>query len=490
MKLLKKSALSKAMAVALLAGGMVASHQASALPDPGAGAVHVSPNGLGQALVYPYYTVQNGFKTAFNVFNTSSTHAVAVKVRFREYQNSRDVLDFNLVLSPNDKWSANVIEAADGTGTASNGGALLTTSDTSCTIPEIPATGAPFSRDGYSFSTFQDSGDQDFDRLKQGYIEIIPMAWSDVTTDTIYQGALHAQPSGIPANCATVRTAFTPTTSWDLVNTTVGDGSPSISSDADWEAIPAGNNPLFGELALINTDGGVAGGTNAVALADWMTGVKLTTAQEFPFYLEPTLAGADGLWTTTGLAATDAALTSLTVVNEWANNPTNGANVDWAVTFPTKSFHADVAAANIQAGSSAYRTGAALAPFENAFASGASEITVSPLPYGSEEGEATVTSTGTVSFSPGSFSTPGTPTFKYEANTVTFGGDSVLDSANPLALDPATDIAGDRVSGHVRMLIPGSAATGLPMVGFAMKERDTGNSSLSFGQILDHKFSN
>lgn len=40
----------------------------------------------------------------FRIFNNSD-NAVAVKVRFREAENSRDVLDFIVVLSPDDAWS-------------------------------------------------------------------------------------------------------------------------------------------------------------------------------------------------------------------------------------------------------------------------------------------------------------------------------------------------------------------------------------------------
>ncbi|MGB5098482.1 MAG: hypothetical protein WBN82_11300, partial [Porticoccaceae bacterium] len=50
-------------------------------------AVHVNPDGLGQVLLYPYYTVQNNFVTAIHVVNTTD-QAKAVKVRFLEGKNS------------------------------------------------------------------------------------------------------------------------------------------------------------------------------------------------------------------------------------------------------------------------------------------------------------------------------------------------------------------------------------------------------------------
>ena len=64
---------------------------------PTAGAVSVSANNLGQALIFPYYTVRGGWTTLLGVTNTSN-QVVAVKVRFREAYNSRDVFDFNIIL--------------------------------------------------------------------------------------------------------------------------------------------------------------------------------------------------------------------------------------------------------------------------------------------------------------------------------------------------------------------------------------------------------
>src|SRR5947208_15869369 len=101
-----------------------------------ADAVNVNPNGLGQALIYPYYTVQsdsagNAYNSLLSVVNTTNS-AKAVKVRFLEGKNSREVLDFNLFLSKNDVWTTAVIPSA-------SGGGRIITNDTSCTIPRIPS---------------------------------------------------------------------------------------------------------------------------------------------------------------------------------------------------------------------------------------------------------------------------------------------------------------------------------------------------------------
>ena len=51
-------------------------------------AVNINPDGLGQVLLYPYYTTRGGNSTVLSVVNTSSD-AKAVKVRFLEGENSR-----------------------------------------------------------------------------------------------------------------------------------------------------------------------------------------------------------------------------------------------------------------------------------------------------------------------------------------------------------------------------------------------------------------
>jgi hypothetical protein len=72
-------------------------------------AVAVNPNGLGEALIYPYYTVNptrtlNAYNSLLSVVNTGDS-VLSVKVRFLEGKNSQEVLDFNLFLSPYDVWT-------------------------------------------------------------------------------------------------------------------------------------------------------------------------------------------------------------------------------------------------------------------------------------------------------------------------------------------------------------------------------------------------
>ena len=112
----KKTVLALAMAAAM--GGAVSS----------AHAVNLATDGLGDVLMFPYYTVRNGWNSLIHIVNTSSTYTVALKVRYQEADVTRDALDFTLVLSPNDVWTGWV-------SMDSQGRPVLKTDDASCTSP-------------------------------------------------------------------------------------------------------------------------------------------------------------------------------------------------------------------------------------------------------------------------------------------------------------------------------------------------------------------
>src|SRR5690606_11158429 len=120
---MKKNILSLAVAAALT-GVVAGSAQA---------AMHINDKGMGEALVYPFFSTQGGNDTYVHVVNTTG-YTKAVKVRFIEARNSREVLDFNLYLSPEDEWAGAIVATADG-------GAMIQTVDTSCTVPELGTSG-------------------------------------------------------------------------------------------------------------------------------------------------------------------------------------------------------------------------------------------------------------------------------------------------------------------------------------------------------------
>lgn len=510
--------------------------------------VYVSNNSLGQALIYPYYTVRDDKLTIINIFN-GSNKTIAAKVRFHESHNSRDVLDFNVVLSPHDKWS----------GTLSMGatGAIFKTRDNTCTVPQIPATGVALNAIAYSGGSFADvDEDQTTDRMNEGYVEVIAMGQAEAgPSGGFVAGAVIAPDegnvaynsthvNGVPRDCDAVSNAFianaltaapydaSAPVSWH--NNEDADGNPP--AEEEFSGMQDDFNPLRGALTIVGADG-VGFGTSALALGDWSdnptnglnrhqnSASNHITAQQFPYFLEPTIASGDQNWDMGNLSDVNDALEANTVINEWANNPINGAATDWVIQFPTKAFHVDIPYAdqanltgcrlnNIQAAVNGWRGDwddlfnldatecdatnvpvELIAPFESRFTPTGSPVTVDTVTYDKEEREG---SPDGVSFSPAQ---PGAANvLPWESNIITFGGPSVLSSSSPeLMLDPVATIPGAEPNGHARMTFsnadtqPNSPVMnnfGLPVIGFVAKERDQGNSSLSYGQIMSHSYEN
>ena len=70
----------------------------------------------GNALIYPAYFTKDGWVSKFTVVNTSSTNAIAAKVAMYRGTDSKELRDFNIYLSPNDVFRAEV-KMVDGTPT-------------------------------------------------------------------------------------------------------------------------------------------------------------------------------------------------------------------------------------------------------------------------------------------------------------------------------------------------------------------------------------
>ncbi len=302
-------------------------------------AVELSPDGLGQVLIYPYYTVNRNQQTVLSVVNATNA-AKAVKVRFLEGYNAREVLDFNLFLSPYDVWAASVFALADA-GLPGVGAALLT-ADTSCTSPsKAEWTGRIGSVPYVEFRDFaytgarQDSGPTDKLRMREGHVELIQMA--DLS-GALRIAVTHTS-GGVPANCNIVQSV-------DPANT----------------ALLAPTGGLFGTGGIVNVAQGTFYSYNADAiggftkvplfsaaatvavpsLAQANTGTGVATAQVFDASGE--LFRSD--YPTTGqpsqaIDAVSAVFMASSLLNEYNFDASAGSNTDWVVTFPTKRFYTD-----------------------------------------------------------------------------------------------------------------------------------------------------
>lgn len=269
-------------------------------------AVYLAGDGLGQALIFPYYTVQsqpagNFFNTFISVTNTRP-EAKVVRVRFREGRGGREVLGFNLYLAPNDVWTAAVIPS----GFEEASAAKLVTMDVSCTNPPIPNTGTSFEGDAAL--------------TREGYVEMIEMA---TLTDSSAASATHNAASGVPS-CFGLTGATVPLQT----------------------AAPTGG--LMGTLTVINVFTGLDFTVNAEALAQLSTtSFYRDRADPYPDFnaaeVTPVSAVVSGgktyrmTWAN-GLDAVQSALMRVTADNEVILDTATVSATDWIMTFPTKRF--------------------------------------------------------------------------------------------------------------------------------------------------------
>jgi len=362
-------------------------------------AVNLNPDGLGQVLIYPYYTVRsNGsgfaYNTLLSVVNSTGS-AKAVKVRFLEGKNSQEVLDFNLFLSGHDVWTAAITSNA-------LGGASVSSSDKSCILPsQLAATGQPF----VNFLYATDGADATLDRTREGYVEIIEMGiYPDNSTTSI--AVTHV--GGVPPGCAGGVTDST------VLNDTLA-SSESLTLSGG----------LFGAVTLINVLEGSAYSQNATALDQFKdfgsiyfnAGDPKPTLNNVSPATSVVVAKGSAVitaWSTaTPIDAVSAVLMHDSVINEYVTEPSILANTDWVVTMPTKNRYVSVG------------TGAALPPFQKNFdgTKGAcDDVTVTT--WDREELKPST---------PGGFSPP-QPGKKsnlcWEANVITFLPVGVLGSTN------------------------------------------------------------
>ena len=449
---------------------------AAAVASMAAGAVatEVSRSELGDLAIVPYYTVNNGFNTGVHIVNTSDATQV-VKFRLRRGADSKDALDFNIVMSPRDEWTGNITAGGDN-------GVVVETNDTTCTVPEFPAGGAPMP------PTFAEGA-------TEGYIEIIAMAAASSETQPIAVAAKHAK--GVPADCDEVRdnffrvsaakAAFTATTG-DLGAKGVHYSNVTSNGALSAGAVSAGENvstyidslnPLKVSFMITDSEGGLEFGDNAVMIEDFSDKPMMTNQQALSF-------GTDGLLnfdalnfelpnlnqgalkeTTSRAAGTGTmsddqlyqslrqALDADKIMNDWAAIETDTATVatDWVVTLPGQYTMTNpvcgIYAAYDEATAGGCTSTALAAADKNEL-----PLTLASNPAGdpgladgsnmilwdreekqlngtTEEGETTPPELG---FSPsGSSSDPTAPdviaTLKREVNIISFNGTSVLGTA-------------------------------------------------------------
>ena len=326
-------------------------------------AVNVNPDGLGQVLLYPYYTTNGGNQTLLSVVNTTG-YAKAVKVRFLEGQNSREVLDFNLYMSAFDVWTASIFD--DG------GAPTLRTGDTTCTVPYIYGDFGgvqeflPWALTDENPAWADDASNPDAYpdvtvRGSEGHFEMIEMGTmldqqiQDPDEDAdpgdmvaeFGSAAAATHDGGVPADCQQLVDAWT--------RSTGGDGYWIDDNFADMEA-PSGG--LFGGAAIVNVQRGTMYSYDAKAINGFADSVAGNQIESDDMHQEPgtilpsldsggildaTVFDDDGLLLTAtldrGVDAVSYVLMHDQLMNEYTTESGVGAKTEWVITFPTKQFY-------------------------------------------------------------------------------------------------------------------------------------------------------
>ncbi|MFC3194536.1 hypothetical protein ACFODZ_09835 [Marinicella sediminis] len=286
-------------------------------------AVQLNPNGLGEVLIFPYYTVNNGLNTLYSVVNTTD-QPKAIKISFHEADVGLDVLTYQVYLSSYDVWSAALVPYVSSIpGHVNEPSAIHVSADTSC-APFLNKAGQEFLP--YVIDEDLNPANRSLARAREGYFLAIEMA--TLTGDAA--GFVDHGPIGVPANCAAIQNTWN-VGEWLL----------------DPWAAPGGG--LTGSAFLVNVGEGLSLSYDALALQNfWAQAGDLTE----PGLLTPDLNSgstesrvllSDGTlaiseWAN-GYEAVSAVLMKAELVNEYSRDAIIDGKTDWVVSFPTKSFH-------------------------------------------------------------------------------------------------------------------------------------------------------
>ena len=316
-------------------------------------AVNINPDGTGQVLLFPYYTANDGNQTLLTVVNTTE-QAKALKVRFMEGFNSREVLDFNLYMSHHDVWVAAVVDFGASTG-MSGAQPYLMIPDNSCTVPYLyPQGGHQFLDLAYTDNSdvggpdLTDGGPTSLTRAAEGHFEVIEMG------TLVGEAALAATHNvdGVPHDCQLL------TDRWTESNGPEGNGIWFDEAQDDEQASTdtlRNSGGVFGTAAIVNSENGTMYSYDAQAIQGFDS--TADGIHYIPGTIHPSLndGNEDTSYVFFGVPqntvveleydetidAVSSVFMHEHLMNEYVVLDDLDAGTEWIVTFPTKNFYAD-----------------------------------------------------------------------------------------------------------------------------------------------------
>jgi len=471
---MKKNLMSLAVAASVV--GVTASAQA---------AMYVNPDKTGSVLLFPYYNAQNGNETSMHIVNTT-TEAKAVKVRFMEYVNSQEVLDFNLYLSERDHFSFTIYKNPNG-----DGGAIITR-DNSCTVPELgdATVGVPGSKtenaDGsitriqpflnYQYAT---DADKSYSRSLVGHVEVIEMGVltdGAAKADTWETFATHGT-DGVPANCAKLVEA------WSSKN-----GVNGTWKDTPADGIKKATGGLYGLSNVLNSADAAAFGIEPAAIEGFWVGDETDnhtdpgdTLPDLSEGIKKSIVPNNGtsysLEFDAGVDAVSSLFMTKSISNDVMINPDLAGLTDWVITFPTRRYYVQGKTA----------TAPFTDPYDKTDADSACEP-VGIIQYDREEAQKDTSQTPV--FSPKPPTVTADPNkLCYETNTITTAATSAMSATGTVQLDFSYVEGWQQISftatGQKLSTKDGKEMNGLPAMGFAAFKYT--NATSNYGFTSDHK---
>ena len=309
----------------------------------------INPNGTGQVLIFPYYTVNQSQQTLLTVSNPT-TAAKSLEVVFHEAYNGKVVYSIDVQLAPHQTWTTAAFALSD-INVTGHGVGISDNVDVCST--EIVSTPSGVFTPGLTYSVFSnefftgtnaDAGPTDDSRTREGFIEVFEL--SEI------QGA----------------------TATSLSNGTCPTLSQPVATDY---TAPTGG--IAGSVAVINVPQGTffafepkaIDGFRAQAILPLHDATLAMAGDETSDTVSASIPYHGTIVTTTfpngeGIDAVSNLFMAQAVYGDIDETQAIGANTDWVLTFPTKQFYVN-APQMVGLGPFDYLVGDAQSPFGGSY---------------------------------------------------------------------------------------------------------------------------